>query len=612
MIFEGRNMHRQDRGFQRGRSLLACACAVTFVAAHTALAENRSIDGQGNNVTEPQMGAAFTMEMRMAPAAYADGVSLPSGPNRPNPRLISNLVCDQAGQSILNDSDLTDWVWQWGQFIDHDISLTEFMVPQDAFDIPVPMGDPMFDPQMTGEQVIRLDRSLFDPSTGVNTLRPRQQINQLTAFIDASNVYGSDDDRAQWLRTGEGGKLKTSEGNLLPFNDGSQVNAGPGGQPSMSTELFTAGDIRATEQSGLTAVHTLFVREHNRLCEELATEHPDWDDEQIYQRARKIVGALIQVITYHEFLPALLGPLAPDPSDAAYDSDVDPRIANEFANASYRVGHTMLSPQLMRMDNQGQPIAEGALSLRDAFFDPSRILDEGGIEPLLMGLAKQHMQMIDAMIVDDVRNFLFGSPGQGGFDLASLNIQRGRDHGLPDYNTVREAFGLSRKATFSEITSDPDMQQRLADAYGDVDLIDPWVGGLAEDHVEGAAVGELVATVLAEQFTRLRDGDRFWYANDDEFSADEIAMLESTRLSDVIARNTDLTEIPADVFRITQQPIDDGGDGGDDGGGDMPADDDGGAIGGLCGAMGMASILMLVHGIAAMRLRIRRKYRSIV
>jgi len=583
--------------------LWALVCAVGLPAG-AASAENRTMDGRNNNPADSEMGATFTMEMRMAPVAYADGVRVPAGQDRPNPRHISNTVCDQAGASIVNDSNLSDWVWQWGQFIDHDITLTEFMVPQEAFDIEVPMGDVMFDPLFTGSQVIRLDRSLHDAqNSGMNTIRPRQQINQITAFIDGSVVYGSDDERAAWLRTFEGGKLKTSAGNLLPLNDGTQVNAGPGGAPSTSTELFTAGDVRASEQSGLTAVHTLFVREHNRLADEIAADHPDWGDEQIYQRARKLLGAMIQNITYREFLPALLGPMAPDPDAAAYDMGVDARIANEFANAGYRIGHTMLSPQVMRLGNDGDPIAQGPLSLRDAFFDPSRIIDEGGIEPLLMGLAKQPMQMIDSMVVDDVRNFLFGQPGAGGFDLASLNIQRGRDHGIPDYNTVRVAYGLAAKQTFSEITSDESTRQRLEDAYGDVDLIDPWVGGLAEDHIEGAVVGELIATMLADQFTRLRDGDRFWYANDDELSDEDIAALESTRLSDVIGRNTDLSNIPRDVFRVVQQP-DDGDDGNGNGNGnDEPMPEPAG----LCGMMGMASLLLLAQGLLAMRAGIRRR-----
>ena len=90
----------------------------------------------------------------------------------------------------------------------------------------------------------------------------------------------------------------------------------------------------------------------------------------------------------------------------------------------------------------------------------------------------------DTMVIDELRNFLFGPPGAGGFDLASLNIQRGRDHGLADYNSVREAYGLPRAVGFEDVSLDPGVQERLAAAYGDVDAVDLWVGGLAEDALE--------------------------------------------------------------------------------------------------------------------------------
>ncbi len=146
-----------------------------------------------------------------------------------------------------------------------------------------------------------------------------------------------------------------------------------------------------------------------------------------------------------------------------------------------------------------------------------------------------------------MRNFLFGAPGAGGFDLVSLNIQRGRDHGLPDYNSVRRQLGLTPKTSFATISSDLRIQRRLEEAYGDVERIDPWVGGLAEDHLTGALVGELIHTVLVEQFERLRDGDRCWYA--EVFDPLTVSQLERIRLSDIIRMNTMIeSEIPDDVF----------------------------------------------------------------
>lgn len=578
-------------GFGLGIMLAMSGISLSGMAS-TALAEDRSIDGRGNNIENPEWGAAFTTELRIAPAAYADGVSAIGGTDRPNPRVVSNAIAAQS-RSVLSQRGLSDWIWQWGQFIDHDLTFSDAATPEEVMSIAIPMGDPFFDPFATGRVVIEQKRSIFDPATGSGPDNPREQINMLTAFVDGSGVYGSDEERAAWLRTFDGGRLKVSEGDLLPLNDGTQVMGGPGNLPSFATDLFVAGDIRANEQVGLISVHTLWVREHNRLADELAAAHPDWDDERIYQRARKLVGAMIQNITYREFLPALLGPHAPDPDDAEYDPTLDPSIDNVFANASYRIGHTMLSPQIMRMDDDGKEMEAGPISLRDAFFQPQRIIHEGGIEPVLTGLAHQGAQEIDSMVIDDVRNFLFGPPGSGGMDLVSLNIQRGREHGLPDYNTVRESYGLPKRADFDEVTKDPIVRAKLASVYASPNQIDPWIGGVVEDQLEGASVGELIATVLGDQFRRLRDGDRFWYAWDEEFTAEDIRMLERTRLSDVIKRNSSIQKLQKNVFFMDHaQPVERGQD--------TPG------TAGLCGAMGSTGLLGMTLGLSAIRGRRRR------
>lgn len=304
---------------------------------------------------------------------------------------------------------------------------------------------------------------------------------------------------------------------------------------------FQAGDVRANENVALTSMHTLFVQEHNRLAQLIAeNEFCEADlsdpqvDEAIYQRARSIVAAEMQHITYNEFLPALLGEGSIG-GYSGYDSSIDPGITTEFSTAAFRVGHTMLSSELQRLDEWGEVIDGGNLALRDAFFQPDK-LRETGIDPILRGLANQTAQEIDTHLVDDVRNFLFGPPGAGGFDLASLNIQRGRDHELPAYNEVREAIGLDRVTSFEQISSDPDVVAGLKEAYGHVDKIDLWVGGLAEDHVDAGSVGETFSCIIADQFERLRDGDRFWYEN--RLNPEDLAYVESLSLSKIIELNT--------------------------------------------------------------------------
>ncbi|MGH0035647.1 MAG: peroxidase family protein [Myxococcota bacterium] len=497
----------------------------------------RSIDGTGNHAEHPDRNATYTPLARLAPSDYADGATSMAGTDRPSARAVSNGVVAQ-GEDIPNPYGTSDYLWQWGQFLDHDLGLTEGVDPPEPAHIAVPAGDRWFDPDDTGAAVIPFNRSIHDEGA------PRQQLNEITGWIDASNVYGSDAERAAALRTLDGtGRLATGPDDLLPDSDGTFPNATGGS----SQVMFLAGDVRANEQVGLTAMHTLFVREHNRIADHLRDRNPELDGDAIYERARAWVGALLQIITYEEFLPALLGEDALPPY-AGYDPDVDASLRNEFSTAAFRFGHSSLSPRFLRLTRRLRERSEGHLALRDAFFSPDILRSEGGIEPLLRGLAFQAHQRIDAYVVDDLRNFLFGAPGAGGFDLPALNIQRGRDHGLPSYNDTREAYGLERAADFAAITTDSAMQERLAATYDSVDDVDLWVGGLAEDPAPGSQLGPLFHTIVAQQFTVLRDGDAYWY--EIALGAEDLKRVRGTRLSDVIRRNTKIgDELPRNVFR---------------------------------------------------------------
>ena len=500
--------------------------------------EVRAIDGTGNNVENPELGSTHVPLLNTTTVEYSDGVSEPAGGDRPSAREISNVIATQETTEV-NDRGLTDITWLFGQFIDHDLDLSEGDGETESFDIEVPEGDVFFDPLGTGEQVISLNRSPTVEGTGTSTDNPALQVNDITAYLDGSVIYGSDQQRADELRTFGGGLLEVSEGDLLPFNEAGLDNAG-----GTSDTLFLAGDIRANENAALLAMHTLWVREHNYWAGELAAEDSSLTDEELYQEAKAIVTAELQAITYNEFLPALLGEDVLSDYEG-YQSSVDPSIANVFSTAAYRFGHSMLSTELLRLNDDGTTADEGNLSLSDAFFAPDEISDNG-IDSLLLGVTAQVANEIDNQVVDDIRNFLFGPPGAGGFDLASLNIQRGRDHGLADYNQVREDMGLDRVTSFSDISSDPNVAANLEALYGDVDNIDVWVGGLAEDHVDGGSLGELFTTIIADQFQRIRDGDRFWYEN--VFSGKQLAEIDDTTLADVIERNTGITDLQDNVF----------------------------------------------------------------
>lgn len=286
------------------------------------------------------------------------------------------------------------------------------------------------------------------------------------SFLDASAVYGFDEERARALRTLDGtGKLKTSDGDLLPFNSTEFFPDGPldgdNNGASDPSSLFVAGDERASENPGLISLHTLLVREHNRLTEEIGLATPALSGDEIYQQARRLVRAQLQHITYSEYVPLVVGELAPYPG---YNPEVDPSISAFFATAANRIGHSQSSPQIWRLDAAGEEIASGHLGLMEAFFNTVPVVEDG-IEPVLRGLAAQNAQAVDTQVIDELRNMLFGPPGAGGLDLAAIGLQRGRDLGLPSYTQARRDFGLEPVTSFAQLTSDPELQAALAAVY---------------------------------------------------------------------------------------------------------------------------------------------------
>jgi peroxidase len=495
----------------------------------SAPSEVRSFDGTGNNVNAPELGSTDEQLLRVAAANYGDGISSPAAADAPNPRTISNSLAAQSDETGPSDRDLSAFVYVWGQFIDHDISLTTSpSTGRETLNIAIPAGDAFFDADGSGDAVLSFTRSRFDGETGTDINNPRQQLNQITAWIDGSMVYGSSQATADGLRSKVGGKMLTGVGNLLPQN---------------ASGMFSAGDIRANENVELTALQTLFVREHNYWAEKIAASDSTLADEQIFQQARAFVIAEIQSITYNEWLPALLGRGAME-RYTGYDAATNPSVSNEFSTAAFRLGHSLLQDDVEFIGNDGRPVRD-AVELADAFFNPA-LLSESGIDSLLKYAASAQAAEIDTQIVDGVRNFLITGHGGMALDLAALNIQRGRDHGLADYNATRVAYGLAPVDSFDDITSNVQLQQALEAVYADVDSIDLWVGGLAEDHAPGSSVGELVQTIVADQFERLRDGDRFWYEN--VYSGRELHQLRNTHLADILQRNTTISNFQQDVF----------------------------------------------------------------
>ncbi|HEY1686462.1 MAG TPA: peroxidase family protein [Tepidisphaeraceae bacterium] len=528
------------------------------------------IDGVGNNVANPNWGSAGTDLIRLAAAAYSDGIDSPDLQNDLSAREISNILNNQENSSGTGDiatvdqNSLSDFGYAFGQFMDHDMDNTPDGGAE--FDIAVAVGDPI------GPDSLPFTRSQTDPTTGTSTTNPAQQITTVTSYFDLSQVYGSSQEVADALRTFSGGLLKTSPGNMLPYDNTTYftpaqiaaLNMENDSQAVPESDLFAAGDVRANENVELTALQTLFLRNHNMIATELAKDHPTWTDQQLYDEARELNIAEYQQIIYTGWIPAVLGPTA-IAKYSGYKKNVNATIANEFSTVAFRFGHSLLSPSIERLNNDGTDIAdvssEGAdIPLSEDFFDPYVLNPTGAVDPLtghtssdigpiLKGDASGVSEADDTMAVEDVRNLLFGNGGLGGQDLMALDVQRGRDHGIPSYNALRVAMDLPAVTSFAQITSNPTVQKELEEAYpGGVNTIDAFEGGLAEDHVKGSDVGPLFQAIMVNQFTRLRDGDRFFYLNEN-FNAEENKILQQgSSLAKVIENNTNVTGLQTNVF----------------------------------------------------------------
>ncbi len=514
----------------------------------------RSYDGKFNNILSSQTaawGAADIILFREMPAVYgpSDPRNAMNGVNRPSARKISNVLIDEP-VTIFTTRELSTLVYQWGQFLDHELTLT----PTDTIEsVPIKLPED----EVIFTEDIPFTRSEFRKGFGFQN-SARQQINLNTSWIDGSVVYGSDAKRARWLRTLNRGKMKTSSGNLLPYNtiNGEMTGAIDPTAPSMkndnngTTKTFVAGDVRAAENPVLISLHTLFVREHNRICDRLLREGQR-DDEQIYQMARKEVGGLIQAITYQEFLPALGIALRPF---SGYRADIRPDITNTFATAAYRLGHTMVSDDVLLIDKDCNEVGPGEMDLVSVFWNPQLVADYG-IDVFLKGSASHEQYQTDTKINDVLRNFLFGNPNDPvrfGIDLGSLNIQRGRDHGLPDYNSARRFYTGRPAFRFSDITSTDTVATALKNLYGSVNNIDLWIGILSEDHLPGKSVGNTLHAMLKAQFEKLRDGDYYFYLYDPNLPVTVRTQIKNTKLSDVIKRNTGLKSIAGNVFHTEE------------------------------------------------------------
>ena len=553
----------------------------------------RTINGTCNNLDKPAIAAAGEDFRRLIVPHYEDGIQEPTGtlqkigkdllhrgpfdPPYPSAREASRTIL--LNRSI-DDNLHSHMIMQWGQFLDHDLDLapeqSEEECPLESCEVteeccPIPVvRNPDGDPTFGGQECLFFPRSIPSCSFEKGKHGPREQFNALTPYIDASNVYGSSEEVANALREFRGGRLLVGPAHA------------PGAKPSLPLlpveqavspvflalcpglkECYVAGDIRANEHISLVMMHTIWVREHNRIVAELAKSDPTLTDEELYQTARKIIGGLMQKIVFEDYLPEVLGRQTVEQlilgGFARFDPHVDPRVPNAYATAAFRYGHSLIRANFARLGRGYRPISAGPLNLVDSFFNPDQYNISLGTDPIMRGLLTERSRRSDEFLNPVITNALFRTPEDLGRDLGALNINRGRDHGLAPYlvwkqyciNFFRDNFNIIVKPEFrSELT-----ELHLLRTYGSLDTVDLFPGGMAEaPFIFGRSrsiIGPTFTCIFINNYRALSRGDRFFYLGDAAFTEAQRTAVQQGSLSKVICDNSDgIVNIQANAFNV--------------------------------------------------------------
>ncbi|XP_053672556.1 chorion peroxidase-like [Anopheles nili] len=537
----------------------------------------RRFDGRCNNADPGGSlwgSAGFPME-RLLPPAYGDGVWAPrivslTGRYLPTARkLSSNLFAD------LHNPHTTCNVllMQFGQFLAHDFSRNKPIAAQGAcchadgsgrvkdappgcMPIPVSRHDDFY--AQHGVRCLQFVRTAVAAVHECNATPHARQLSAVSHFIDGSPIYGANGGQARDLRAFEGGRLRSLSHrhfhNELPPLDRTEGACDP-----HAKMCFQTGDVRSNQLVSLVAIHTLFLREHNRLARSLEQINPHWGDETLFQETRRIVIAQLQQIAFGEYLPKVVGPrymelyglkLAPGGSYSAfYNPKTNPSVSSEFTVAAFRFGHSTVPSQL--------DLPDGAVPTWRTFLDPTRFRERPFYDGLLEALQHQPMQTVDELFTVSLTRLLDVKPGQShGVDLAAINIQRGRDHALRPYNDYRRLAGRSGAVSFEEYG--PDLGPRLAALYAHPEDVDLYVGGILERPVDGGLVGETFAELIADQFAKFLHGDRYFYSNGPDsnpghFTPSQLGALQRVTLAGLICANAgdaELAHVLPDAFAL--------------------------------------------------------------
>ncbi|ESP00714.1 hypothetical protein LOTGIDRAFT_112352 [Lottia gigantea] len=517
--------------------------------------ELHPLNGYYNNLFNPDWGISGNQLRRLSPPDYSDGAYEPSGVSRPNPMVISDTIHNGPSGKASTTGRNALFVF-FGQLVaDEMISTGNPGCPPEYTNIPIPEGHKYraLATEMTYQ------RSGYNAKTGNSPNRPRQQQNGVTSFLDAGFLYGTTKFFTDQIREFRNGRLKASDQTSTRFPAKNDirlplVNAAVPRDHTLkpATRFFRIGNARGHMNPYLLSLQIVWYRWHNQVAEQLHAANTGWKDERIFTEARKRVTAHFQKIVINDWLKFLLSTndSSPLPPYKGYQNSVHPGATQEFQVAMEAISHTMtpggvftlsdtcqISPTTV-LNRQNEGVKVEAVRLCNTYWDPQDVV-ENNFESIIRGMVYTRAEKEDLDVVADIREYYPGPLEFSRRDQVAVTIQQGRDHGLPSYNTVRTSLRLSPLESWFDFSSgNSTMINALVDLFGTTDDLDLYTGGLLE--IQDNNPGQLFRAIIVDQFTRIRDGDRFWYENPNNglFTPTEIADINRITFSDILRNVT--------------------------------------------------------------------------
>lgn len=548
--------------------------------------EYRRMDGACNNPLIPQAGMTTSYFFReiLATVYYDDFVNHPRTMSidrvtkLPSSRLVSIKVHGPKtdGQGLYNLMFM-----QIGQFLAHDFTeITVFRPLQvqavgggfdccspqvlanpnlkhpECFAMQLPKDDPYY--AQYGVKCLNFLRAvpvpMFDCAVGI-----REQMNTATAYIDMHGMYGNDDKRAKELREFVGGRLLVSYINGREYPPEYKVYDECSIPKDSPYKCFKVGDDRGNMHIQLLTVHVMFLRFHNLIARRLHSVNPHWNDERIFQEAKRLNTAIYQHIVYAEYLPLVIGP------DYMRQHDLWPRSKGYYhgysqliegasgitaSTAAFRI-HNIIVGRLGLYQAKGSSssgiryVVNKEIQLADTYFEPTLLYNRSVLDGVIEGMMVQPEAKFDRFLTPDVTQKLFHARNKPyGLDLAAVDIQRGRDVGLSGYNSWLQFCGFTKFVDFDDMTRefDAEFANSLKSIFTNIDDVDLWTAGVHETPIEGALVGKTLACIISIHFARLKRADRFWYENPDPsvaFTPGQLQEIRKVLMSRIVCETGD-------------------------------------------------------------------------